>query len=188
MRLTTLATYAFAAVALLATPICAQSGLRSAAPSVAPAINAPAISAPAINVPSVATEALGSATRQAIGSQVTGSPVFGTAPAAITGNSVLSSPAIPPAMSYSGPISYGNAVQSPQSAAYGPVSVGPYPQGPACCNLSPTQPGYQRQPVTSCCGNIGRLGVPPLFTPLRFDMPPVGAAVGRPLFGRWNGF
>ena len=167
MRLTTpTAICAFAAVALLLNnSLSAQSTSRFAVPSIAPSISAPAISA---------------------SSQAIGSPMFiDSSPAMIQGNSVVTSP-----MAYSVPISYGNSVSnaSSQSASYGPNNLGPYPQGCACCDLSPTQPSYQRQPVTSCCGTIGRLGVPPLLTPIRHDTPPVGAAVGRPLFGRWTGF
>ena len=191
MRLTTpTAICAFAAVALLFNnSLSAQSGSRFAVPSIAPSISAPAISSPS------AVQSFANSANQAIGSpmvigsspaMVNSSPAMvNSSPAMIQGNSVMTSP-----MAYSGPISYGNSVSnaSSQSASYGPNNLGPYPQGPACCDLSPTQPGYQRQPVTSCCGTIGRLGVPPLLTPIRHDTPPVGRSVGRPLFGAWSGF
>jgi len=58
-----------------------------------------------------------------------------------------------------------------------------------CCLPGPTQaPGYPQLPISSCCGNTGRLNIPPLTTPLRYDTPPVGKAVGRPIFGRWTGY
>lgn len=185
MRLTILAASTFAVVALLLNnPLCAQSGSRLAVPTAAPTISAPAISAPAFGTPAGVPQSLAAAAGQVVGTpNFAPTPAFGSAPSAFTGESVLSSP-----MAYSGPVSFGNTVAAPQSAAYGPVNIGPYPQGPACCNLSPTQPGYNRRPVTSCCGTIGRLGIPPLLTPVRNDTPPIGAAVGRPLFGRWTGF
>lgn len=102
---------------------------------------------------------------------------------------MMSSPMMSsPAMAYSGPVT-GAYNPGPASSSYGPVSVGPYPQGRACCDLSPTPTVTPcLKPVTSCCSQNGRLGVPPLLTPIRNDMPPVGKAVGRPLFGKWTGF
>ena len=65
--------------------------------------------------------------------------------------------------------------------------------GGSCANCrlpGPTVPGYMPTlPVKSCCNNnIGMLNIPKLTTPLRYDTPPIGRAVGRPLFGRWTGF
>ena len=61
-------------------------------------------------------------------------------------------------------------------------------KGPGCgLDLIPVEVPCLK-PVTSCCNNLGRLGIPPLTTPLRADTPPIGKAVGRPLFGRWNGY
>ncbi len=173
MRPTILTACALAAVAMLVTPIFAQSGSRNAVPSIAPT------PMPPTNVPTFGGPIAGS---PGFNGQI-GSQVFGNAPTTFSGNPTFSSP-----MAFSGPVGYGNAFRSSQSAAYGPSRIGAYPQGPACCNLAPTQPGYCLQPVSSCCGNLGRHGIPPLTTPLRWDTPPIGASVGRPLFGRWNGF
>jgi len=190
MRLTTItAVSTFAAMALLLNgSLFAQSGAQAAAPAIsAPSFSAPQISAPALSGGS-ATRAIAGAANEAFGNPVVEQQQqFGSV---LTGGSP---DALPP-ISYSGPVSYGSygsanygSVGS-SSASYGPVSVGEYPQGGNCCNLSPTQPGYCRKNVTSCCGKIGCLGVPPLLTPIRNDTPPIGAAVGRPLFGRWTGF
>ena len=101
------------------------------------------------------------------------------------GQSVVSSP-------YSSVVGSTNMLPSSSfnSNVYNPTTIGDIGQsGCSCCNLSPSQiGGYQLQPVTNCCGKLGKLGVPPLTTPLRYDTPPIGRAVGRPLFGKWNGF
>ena len=58
-----------------------------------------------------------------------------------------------------------------------------------CRPTAATVPGdLPTLPVSSCCNNTGRLNIPPLTTPLRYDTPPIGRSVGRPLFGRWPGF
>ena len=58
-----------------------------------------------------------------------------------------------------------------------------------CAPTAATVPGdLPTLPVSSCCGKTGRLHIPPLLTtPLRYDTPPIGRSVGRPLFGRWPG-
>ena len=59
------------------------------------------------------------------------------------------------------------------------------------CDLTgPTVPGEMpRLPIETCCGSPMGLGhVPALLTPPRSYTPPIGKAVGRPLFGRWTGF
>ena len=193
MRLTTItAVSTFAAVALLLSgSLSAQSGAQFAAPALsAPSISAPQISAPALTgAGGSATRAIAGAANQAFGNPVVEQP-------GVQAGSVLTggSPAALPPLSYSGPVSYGTSYGgsygnvSPSSASYGPLTLGDYPQGGNCCDLSPTQPGYCRKGVTSCCGKIGCLGIPPLLTPIRNDTPPIGAAVGRPLFRAWQGF
>ena len=71
----------------------------------------------------------------------------------------------------------------------GPVSTGQLVGGCAHCAKEPpirTKQDYSAVP--SCCGTLGQLDIPSLFTPLRQDLAPIGRAVGRPLFGQWQGF
>ena len=59
------------------------------------------------------------------------------------------------------------------------------------CDLpGPTVPGEMpKLPIETCCGSpMGYDNVPSLFTPPRSYTPPIGKAVGRPIFGRWPGF
>ena len=59
------------------------------------------------------------------------------------------------------------------------------------CDLpGPTVPGEMpKLPIQTCCGSpMGYDNVPSLFTRPRTYTPPIGKAVGRPLFGRWTGF
>ena len=59
------------------------------------------------------------------------------------------------------------------------------------CDLTgPTVPGEMpKLPIQTCCASPMGLGhVPALLTPPRSYTPPIGKAVGRPLFGRWTGF
>jgi hypothetical protein len=166
----------------------AQSGTEGIVPSISNAVQAisqsPITSQPAITS---ATPVVSAPTLQM-------EPSF-SSPAMATANSSQavasaypSSVMASPPMSYAGPVA-GGWNPGPASNSYGPVSVGPYPQGRACCDLSPTPTVTPSlKPVTSCCSQNGRLGVPPLLTPIRYDMPPVGRSVGRPLFGKWNGF
>ena len=61
--------------------------------------------------------------------------------------------------------------------------------GNGCCPTAPTEPAdLPRLPIDTCCNDLGPLAIPPLTTRLRYDTPPIGKAVGRPLFGRWTGF
>ncbi len=57
-----------------------------------------------------------------------------------------------------------------------------------CAHEAPIQTVQDYSAVPSCCGTLGQLDIPPLLTPPRLDMPPIGRAVGRPLFGQWQGF
>ena len=59
-----------------------------------------------------------------------------------------------------------------------------------CKPTGPTIPGaLPNLPVrTACDSPFGRGHVPALLTPPRSYVPPVGRAVGRPLFGRWPGY
>ena len=59
-----------------------------------------------------------------------------------------------------------------------------------CAPTAATVPGdLPTLPVSSGCDKTGRSHIPPLLrTPLRYDTPPIGKSVGRPLFGRWPGF
>jgi len=71
----------------------------------------------------------------------------------------------------------------------GPVSTGQIVGGCRNCAQEPpiqTQQDYSAVP--SCCGTLGQLDIPSLFTPPRLDRAPIGAAVGRPLFRQWQGF
>ena len=91
-----------------------------------------------------------------------------------------------PAVSTSGCTSCGrSASATPANQITGPASK----SCSGCCLPGPTvAPGFPQLPVASCCGNTGRLNIPPLTTPLRYDTPPVGRSVGRPLFGPWTGY
>ncbi len=57
-----------------------------------------------------------------------------------------------------------------------------------CAHEAPIQTQQDYSAVPSCCGTLGQLDIPSLFTPPRLDRPPVGRAVGRPLFGQWQGY
>lgn len=183
----TTALVAALAIALLSTPAWAQSGTRGIVPAASNAIQAlnqfPSASAvaPMASAPMLQVEPGMGMSSPAMSSQMMSSSVMSSP---MVGSPMMTSPT----MSYSGPVA-GSYNPGPSSNSYGPVAVGPYPQGRACCNLTPTpQVVPTLQPVTSCCSQNGRLGVPPLLTPIRYDMPPVGRTVGRPLFGKWNGY
>ena len=62
--------------------------------------------------------------------------------------------------------------------------------GGACDLPGPTVPGEMpRLPIQTCCGSpMGYDNVPSLFTRPSTYTPPIGKAVGRPIFGRWPGF
>lgn len=108
-------------------------------------------------------------------------PAF-SSPGFSTGQSVVGSPV------YSSVVAAAPA-QNISSNVYSPTTIGEIPSGRRCCDLTPTPIGVpQWQPVGNCCGQMGKLGVPSLLTPIRHDTPPIGKAVGRPLFGRWTGF
>lgn len=71
----------------------------------------------------------------------------------------------------------------------GRVSTGQLAGGCAyCAQEAPIQTTQDYSAVPSCCGKLGQLDIPSLFTPPRYDRAPVGRAVGRPLFGQWQGF
>jgi hypothetical protein len=57
-----------------------------------------------------------------------------------------------------------------------------------CAHAAPIQTQQDYSAVPSCCGTLGQLDVPSLFTPPRLDRPRIGKAVGRPLFGQWQGY
>jgi len=192
MRLTYTIALALLVAVAAADSALAQSSTRNAISSAAANVFTPqaGISAPMAGIgvpsaPSIPFE-FGAPTGSVAPSM--SAPVFqnpiGAAPtmsSPIMSSSVMSSPVMSSPMAYSGPINSG--------ASYSPLSMGEYPQGRACCDLTPTpQVVPTLKPVTSCCSQNGRLGVPPLLTPIRYDMPPIGKAVGRPLFGRWNGY
>ena len=111
-----------------------------------------------------------------------GTPVFGAAP--VLGNAPVFNGA--PAVGHAGCTSCG------QSAGFstGPQIAEPGFKSRVGCDLpGPTvEPGFPQLPIESCCGNTGRLNIPPLSTPIRYDTPPIGKSVGRPLFGRWAGY
>ena len=91
-----------------------------------------------------------------------------------------------PAVSTSGCTSCGlSASATPATQITGPVTK----SCSGCCLPGPTvAPGIPQLPIQSCCSNTGRLNIPPLTTPLRYDTPPIGRSVGRPLFGAWSGY
>ena len=112
-----------------------------------------------------------------------GAPAFDAGPVVQQGFS-----AAPVAAS---PGSYGVGGTTFGGTNYGPAtisnSVG-QSSGQCCnhCQITPSQ--VYLKPVQSCCGQLGPLGIPPLTTPPRSYLPPIGKSVGRPLFGRWSGF
>ena len=57
-----------------------------------------------------------------------------------------------------------------------------------CAKEPPIRTAQDYSAVPSCCGTLGQLDIPSLFTPPRLDRVPIGRAVGRPLFGQWQGF
>lgn len=57
-----------------------------------------------------------------------------------------------------------------------------------CAKEAPIRTSQDYSAVPSCCGTLGQLDIPSLFTPPRYDRPPIGKAVGRPLFGQWQGY
>jgi len=57
-----------------------------------------------------------------------------------------------------------------------------------CAKEAPIRTAQDYSAVPSCCGTLGQLDIPSLFTPPRLDRAPIGAAVGRPLFGQWQGY
>lgn len=57
-----------------------------------------------------------------------------------------------------------------------------------CAHEAPIQTQQDYSAVPSCCGTLGQLDIPSLFTPPRLDRPRVGRAVGRPLFHQWQGY
>ena len=190
MRLIKPIALALLAILTVSTSTWAQSSTRN--PIASPVQNvisqaqsafAPTATSPPATSPSVLTQpAFGSAVPQTQFGSATpfGSPV----PAAASIPYEYSGQVAAPAMSYTGPAS-----GSFGGGSYGPVNVGQYPQGCPHCDLSPTPNVVPcLKPVTSCCSQNGRLGIPPLLTPIRYDMPPVGRAVGRPLFGAWQGY
>ena len=75
------------------------------------------------------------------------------------------------------------------SNSFGPATIGDLGSSQGCCNQAPVPTAIPNlAPVTSCCGKLGPLGVPPLLTPARTYRPPIGRQVGRPLFGKWQGY
>jgi len=71
----------------------------------------------------------------------------------------------------------------------GRVSTGQLAGGCAhCAKEPPIQTVQDYSAVPSCCGTLGQLDIPSLFTPPRLDRPRIGKAVGRPLIGQWQGF
>ena len=103
-------------------------------------------------------------------------------------------PFVQPAPAYQSTpaVSSGGCSSCAQSGAITPASqiAGPACKScSGCCLPAPTvAAGIPQLPIASCCGNTGRLNIPPLTTPLRYDTPPVGRSVGRPLFGPWTGY
>ena len=57
-----------------------------------------------------------------------------------------------------------------------------------CAKEPPIRTAQDYSAVPSCCGTLGQLDIPSLFTPPRLDRAPIGKAVGRPLFRQWQGF
>ena len=122
-------------------------------------------------------------------------PIVGAIESGMAASSVVEpAPFVQPAPVYqSAPVvSSAGCTSCGQSGAIYPA---PQITGPACkscsgcCLPAPSvAPGIPQLPIASCCGNTGRLNIPPLTTPLRYDTPPVGRSVGRPLFGPWTGY
>ena len=90
---------------------------------------------------------------------------------------------------------HGAAMNTTHSSQSTPAAVSPYPSAAGCgCSncegLDPTVPvEMPRQPIQPAYDSpMGCLNVPSIFTPPKSYLPPVGKAVGRPWFGRWNGF
>lgn len=204
LNLTQLCIAAIAVLAIPATHAQAQSGSRLAspgsvfnglapsiqapsfqgAPSIqgAPMISSPMVSSPIINAPMIQSPVIGSPMVQspmvtAPNTQLMTSPTFGTQSFGQQSLGQQSFEQASPGFASNGPVNTG------------PLTVGSYPQACGHCKQPQLPTEVPRlQPVTSCCGQLGRLGVPPLTTPLRADTPPIGRANGRPLIGRWNGF
>jgi len=193
LNLTHLCIAAIAVLAIPATHAQAQSGSRLAPPSsvlggLAPSIQAPNIQgAPVVSLPMSAAPMVNAPMLQSpiVGSQMIQSPmVTGTSTQLMTSPTFSTPQFGQPSFAQASP---GFASNGPVST--GPVTVGPYPQACGHCNQRQFPTEIPRlKPVTSCCGQLGRLGIPPLTTPLRADTPPIGKANGRPLIGRWNGF
>ena len=171
----------FSAVALTAffsSHVQAQSGSRSIAPT--PSFSAPSVSAPSFSAPSAISQGSGVSsgfTQPAFSQPAFSQPTFS--------QPTFSQP------TFSSPYSNVSAPFSSSSNSYGPASitnnVGCNNGG--CCGFGcPVQTQSTYQPVQSCCTTLGPHGVPSLFTPPRYDHPPVGRRVGRPAFGRWTGY
>lgn len=139
---------------------------------------------PAI-VGSIQSSTLGSGTRGpgALGSSaVQSAPVLDAAPIVQAAPSVFSAPTV----SHAGCSSCG---QSASIAAPSQITGPAQKSCSGCCLPGPTvPPGLPQLPIQSCCNNIGPLNIPPLTTPVRYDTPPIGKSVGRPIFGRWSGY
>ncbi len=122
-------------------------------------------------------------------------PIVGAVESGMTASSVVEpAPFVQPAQGYQAApvVSSAGCTSCGQSGAFTPAPqiTGPHSKPcNGCCLPGPTQQaGFPQLPVESCCGNIGRLNIPPLTTPLRYDTPPVGRSVGRPIFGAWSGY
>ena len=154
----------------------------------APSVHA---QAPSI-VGSIQSSALGSGARGpgALGSSVVQSaPVVQAAPSVVdTAPIVQMAPSVfnAPTVSHAGCSSCGQSASiAAPSQITGPTSS----SHSGCCLPGPTvPPGLPQLPIQSCCNNIGPLNIPPLTTPVRYDTPPIGRSVGRPIFGRWSGY
>ena len=134
--------------------------------------------APSI-VGSIQSSALGSGAR---GPGALGSSVVQSAPVVQAAPSVFNAPTV----SHAGCSSCGQSASiAAPSQITGPTSS----SHSGCCLPGPTvPPGLPQLPIRSCCNNIGPLNIPPLSTPVRYDTPPIGKSVGRPIFGRWSGY
>jgi len=166
----------FSVVALTAffsSHVQAQSGSSSIAPT--PSFSAPSVSTPSFSAPSVVGQ--GSGISSGFSQQTFAQPAFS--------QPTFSQPAI------SSPYSTVSAPFNSNSNSYGPASITNNVgcnNGGSCGFGCPVQSQSTYQPVQSCCTTLGPRGVPSVFTPPRYDHPPVGRRVGRPAFGRWNGY
>ena len=167
-----------ALTAIFSSQVQAQSGSSSIAP--VPSFSAPSGAAPTFSAPAVVNQ--GSGISSGVG-QSFAQPTFS--------QPTFSQPTFSQSPTISSPYSTVSGPFSSNSGSYGPASITNnvgYGGGGCCGFGAPVQSQSTYQPVQSCCTNLGPHGVPSLFTPPRFDHPPVGRRVGRPAFGRWNGF